>query len=104
MLTKLEEAVLLAVLKLGDSAYGITIYKHITKITGKDLSVSSVYFPLERLVKRGYLDYYQGEPTQKRGGMRKRYYVLTVDGKNALQESKRINEALWQGINGVFEV
>ncbi len=103
MLTKFEEAVTLAVLKLKDEAYGISIYKHITAITGKELSLSSVYFPLERLVKKGLLESIQGEPTPKRGGMGRRFYRITTEGKKHLAESKRINEALWQGINGVLE-
>lgn len=103
MLTKFEEAVMLAVLKLNEKAYGISIYKHITAITGKKLSLSSVYFPLERLVKKGLLKAIQGEPTPKRGGMGKRFYRITTRGRKSLAESKRINESLWQGINGVLE-
>ena len=103
MLTKFEEEVMLAVLKLNEKAYGISIYKHITAITGKELSLSSVYFPLERLVRKGLLESIQGEPTPKRGGMGKRFYRITAEGKKHLVESKRINEALWQGINGVLE-
>lgn len=103
MLTKFEEAVMLAVLKLKDNAYGISIYKHITAITGEELSISSVYFPLERLVKREFLESIQGEPTSKRGGMGKRFYRITQKGKILLAESKRINDALWNGINGALE-
>jgi hypothetical protein len=51
MLTKLEELVLIALL------------------TGKDISLSSVYFPLERLVRKGYLRTLKGESTLRRGGM-----------------------------------
>lgn len=103
MLTKFEEAVMLAVLKLKQEAYGISIYKYITAITGKELSVSSVYFPLERLVKKGFLESIQGKPTAKRGGMGKRFYRITHTGRMHLAESKRINEALWEGTNGVLE-
>lgn len=97
-LTKLEELVLIAVLRLKDEAYGITIFNQICKLTGKDITVSSVYFPLERLVKKGYLYTLKGEPTPKRGGMRKRYYRLTRPGILALQENRAINETAWKGI------
>ena len=96
MLTKLEELVLLAVLALKDDAYGITIYKYIQKVTDKKMSVGSVYFPLERLTRKGYLDAAKGDPTPKRGGMSKRYYTITMEGIAALGEMKRVNETMWQ--------
>lgn len=98
LLTKLEELVLIAVLKLKDEAYGISIYNYIIDITGKEISVSSVYFPLERLVRKGYLRSFKGEPTPKRGGMSKRYYRLTKAGIIALQENRSMNETAWGGV------
>jgi DNA-binding PadR family transcriptional regulator len=65
LLTKLEELVLIAVLKVKDNAYGISIYNFIVDITRKDVTVSSVYFPLERLVRKGYLRSQKGEPTPR---------------------------------------
>ncbi len=97
-LTKLEELVLIAVLRLKDNAYGISIYDFIVNITGKEVSVSSVYFPLERLVRKGYLQTSQGEPTPKRGGMSKRYYRLTRAGIRALQENRSFNQIIWKGV------
>jgi len=97
-LTKLEELVLIAVLRLKDKAYGISIYDFIVNITGKEVSVSSVYFPLERLVRKGYLQTLKGEPTPKRGGMSKRYYRLTQAGIRALQENRSFNKTIWKGV------
>ena len=98
MLSKLEELVLLTVLKLGENAYGITIYKYMKKITGKKLSVGSVYFPLERLAKKGYLSTRKGEPTPKRGGMSKKYYRLNQSGIKVLKKTNEMNQAMWHGI------
>lgn len=103
LLTKLEELVLIAVLKLKDEAYGITIYKFITDITGKDVSVSTVYFPLERLVRKGFLRTSKGDPTPKRGGMSKRYYSLTRSGIEALRENRSLNQAAWKGVAELIE-
>ena len=97
-LTKLEELVLIAVLRLKDNAYGISIYDLIVNLTGKEVSVSSVYFPLERLVRKGYLQTLKGEPTPKRGGMSKRYYRLTREGIRALQENRSFNQTIWKGV------
>jgi DNA-binding PadR family transcriptional regulator len=97
-LTKLEELVLIAVLRLKDNAYGISIYDLIVNLTGKEVSVSSVYFPLERLARKGYLQTLKGEPTPKRGGMSKRYYRLTREGIRALQENRSFNQTIWKGV------
>ena len=102
-LTKLEELVLIAVLRLRDDAYGITIFNYICKLTGKDITVSNIYFPLERLVKKGYLYTLKGEPTPKRGGMSKRYYRLTKSGILVLQENRDLNETAWKGITELLK-
>ena len=97
ILTKLEELILLSVWKLQEKAYGTTIYKHISKITEKKLSLGGVYFPLERLTKKGYLNSFIGEATNERRGLSKRYYALTDRGIKALNEIRRVNEIMWAG-------
>jgi PadR family transcriptional regulator, regulatory protein PadR len=97
-LTKLEELVLIAVLRLGKDAYGISVFNFIVGLTGKQVSISSVYFPLERLVRRGYLQALRGDPTPRRGGLAKRYYRLTRSGCRALQENRLLTESAWSGV------
>jgi PadR family transcriptional regulator PadR len=103
LLTKLEELVLIAVLRLKDKAYGISVYNYIIDLTGKEVSVSSVYFPLERLVRKGYLQTQMGKPTPKRGGMSKRYYRLTRSGIKALQENRFLYEMAWKGVSDILK-
>jgi len=103
LLTKLEEMVLIAVLRLKEKAYGISVYKYIVDLTGKEVSVSSVYFPLERLVRKGYLQTLMGEPTSKRGGMSKRFYRLTKAGIKTLQENRSLNEIAWNGVSDILK-
>ena len=103
LLTKLEEMVLIAVLRLKDAAYGISVYNHIVDLTGKKVSVSSVYFPLERLVRKGYLQTMMGNPTPQRGGMSKRYYKLTRAGVKALQENRLLHETAWRGVSDILK-
>ena len=97
ILTKLEELILLSVLKMGENAYGTTIYKYLQEVTGKKLSLGGVYFPLDRLTKLGYLSSYSGTATPERRGLSKRYYRLTKRGVSALNEINRMNEVLWAG-------
>ena len=97
LLTKLEELILISVWRLEDNAYGTTIFKHIKEITGKKLSLGGVYFPLDRLVKKGFLESFIGEATGERRGLSKRYYMLTDKGFAALEDIKRMNETMWAG-------
>lgn len=97
-LTKFEEQILLSVWRLQDQAYGISIYEHIRRITKKKLAVGGIYFPLERLVKRGYLKAYMGEPLPIRGGQSKRFYSLTKYGIEELIKSRETHEAFWKGL------
>jgi len=97
-LTKFEEQILLSVWKLKDEAYGTTIYQNIQKITGKEMAIGGVYFPLERLVKRGYLHAVRGEPTPIRGGQSKRYYRLSDEGIKVLIDAKKTQEEFWKDL------
>jgi len=97
ILSKLEELILISVWRLQENAYGTTIYKHIKNVTGKKLSLGGVYFPLDRLTKKGYLTAYTGEATEERRGLSKRYYEITDKGKAALNEIKKVNDIMWEG-------
>ena len=103
ILTKLEELVLLTVLKLKDNAYGISVYNQIVEVTGRDVAVSSVYFPLERLTKKQYLESRKGDPSPMRGGIRKRFYRVTDLGLEVLSANRRLNESIWQDSADLLE-
>jgi PadR family transcriptional regulator PadR len=92
-----EEIVLLAVWKLKDDAYGISIRNFIQKMTGKYWSIGAVYVPLERLEKKGLLTSYNSSPLPERGGRRKRLFKITAAGIKELDELCRINSVLWKG-------
>jgi DNA-binding PadR family transcriptional regulator len=102
-LTRQEELVLLSVYQLKEKAYLISIQDHLTRFTGKEWSISSVYIPLNRLEKREYLKTTIGEVTEKRGGKAIKYYQLTKMGFKALAELEAINETMWRGVKGLTE-
>ena len=97
-LTRLEEQIMLSVWRLDGQAYGISIYQHIKQITKKNMAIGGIYFPLERLVKKGFLEAQKGEPTPVRGGQSKRYYRVTELGKEQLFKTKAVQEAFWKGL------
>lgn len=100
-LTRSEEYILLAVWKLQDEAYTLPIQERLSEISGRPWSLSSVYAPLERLVKRNMIDSSLSEARAERGGRPKRIYKLTDDGRQALLEIQRVGQTMWEGISAV---
>ena len=98
LLSRSEEFVLLAIWKLQEDAYTLPIRKKLSEITGYNWSLSSVFTPIERLVKRGLLSSYLTEPTAERGGRHKRIYQLTPEGRQALIRIRDVEEAMWAGV------
>lgn len=96
--TKKEEQVLLAIYHLGEGAYLISIREEIKKYTGKYFSVGTIYAPLNRLHKYGYLESNIEKPASAPGGKPIKYYRLTKRGLNALVELKRQNELMWNDV------
>jgi len=84
---ELELLILLAVLRRGDDAYGITIREELEGETSRTLTLGSVYKTLGRLEGKGLLETRVGLPTQERGGRRKKLYRLTLAGRAAAQRS-----------------
>ena len=98
LLTRAEEYVLLAVLKLGEEAYSLPILEHIEQATQKKWTLGGIYIPLYRLEEKGYLESDLGSPTRERGGKRKRYYRITRRGKDVLKKHREIQSAMWAAV------
>ena len=95
-LGELELMILLAVIRLGDEAYGVPISRELEKYRKRDVSVGSVYAALERLESKGLIDSSLGEPTPERGGKAKRYFRVTKAGLKQVHDTRRILTRLWQ--------
>jgi DNA-binding PadR family transcriptional regulator len=101
-LGEFEQVVLLAVLRLGDDAYAVTIRDEILACTSRDVSRGSIYITLDRLETKGYLRSWFGDPTPERGGRAKRYYALRPRALEALKESRRALVSLWNGLEATL--
>jgi len=97
----LEHIVLLAVMRLGSNAYGMTVRREIETATGRDLSIGAVYATLARLETKGFVSSYTGEPTAERGGRAKRHFHITAEGKGALRNTHDIIRKMSAGIKGL---
>ena len=86
-LGEFEQLVMCAVLRLDEDAYGAAIRRELLERAGRDVSPGAIFTTLERLEARGLVTSSYGEPTQERGGRRKRFYRLRPDGRRALAAS-----------------
>jgi len=95
-LGEFEELVLLTIASLDSDAYGVKVQNEIDERTGRSISIGALHATITRLEEKGFLRSWLGEPTQERGGRRKRYFELTQSGKVALHEMKGLRDKLWE--------
>ncbi len=98
-LGEFEELVLLTIANLSDQAYGVAILNDISERANRKLSIGALHSTLTRLEEKEYITSYLGEPTNERGGRRKRYFELTDSAKSELANMKALRDQLWAGAN-----
>jgi PadR family transcriptional regulator PadR len=103
-LGEFEQIVLLAVLRLGDNAYGVTILGEIAKRTGRNASPGALYTTLHRMEDKGLVTFRDGNPTPERGGRAKRFVTVTREGRDALAGAQAAYRSLMEGLDLLPEV
>jgi PadR family transcriptional regulator PadR len=97
-LGEFEQVVLLAILRLGDGAYGVSIREEIQARTDREPSPGALYTTLDRLEEKGLLRSRLGDPTPQRGGRAKRYVEVTATGVEAVARAQRSYRRLLEGL------
>lgn len=97
-LGSLEHIVLLALVRLHDNAYGMTVRREIESRTGRDISIGAIYATLERLESKGLITSWVGEPTAERGGRAKRMFAVEAKGHKALRTSQEALRRMSSGL------
>ena len=97
-LGEFEHMVVLALLRLEDRAYGVTVRQEIQLRTDREVSIGAVYATLDRLEKKGYVTSHQGEPTPERGGRSKRFFRVTAAGLKAVNHTIRALQSMTEGL------
>lgn len=97
-LGEFEELVLLTIAALMEKAYSVAICDELSNHSGRPIKLGVVHAVLHRLEEKGLVESELGEPTQTRGGKRKRFYQLTIPGKRALVRAKSMRDELWDRI------
>jgi len=94
-----EELVLLTIACLGQGAYGVAIKEDIEQRANRPISIGSLHSTITRLQEKGFVDSMLGEPSNERGGRRKRFFSLTKSGTIALSNIKNLRDELWADAN-----
>jgi PadR family transcriptional regulator PadR len=90
-----EQAVLLAVVRLGAKAYGRAVHRDVVERLERDVAAGAVFSTLERLEKKRLLVSQLGPGGEERGRRPRRYYAVRPTGIQALNESRAMMDAIW---------
>jgi DNA-binding PadR family transcriptional regulator len=97
-LSNFELMVMLAIIRIGDDAYGVSISNEIEETTGSEVLLGSVYDALTRLEDKGLISSALGEATSERGGRAKRHFRATSKGIRLVRDTQQSLMKLWKGL------
>ena len=101
-MAEFEQYVLLALLRLGDEAYGVSIRREIEARTGRSTSIGAVYATLGRLRDKNLVESWDSEPLPVRGGRSRKHFRLTPSGHRGLSHSLSMLRRMANGL--VFDL
>ena len=97
LLGSLEEQVILAVVRTSPDAYGMNVRREIESVTGRDITIGSVYATLDRLEAKGLVG------SERSGGedaVSRRVFSITPVGVTSLELTRDTRDRLWAGVRG----
>ena len=97
-LGEFEQLLLLAIVRLGDDAYGVTIRREIESRTGRDVAIGALYTALDRLERKGFVRSAMSAPTAERGGRSRRHFRIKPAGAAAARQSRERLARMWEGL------
>jgi PadR family transcriptional regulator PadR len=100
-LGEFEQLVLLAILRLGDEAYAVSVLGELDRRVHRSVSRGTLYKTLERMETKGLLRWTHADGTPDRGGHPRRRFTVTARGVTALQESRKALFTLWEGLDAI---
>jgi PadR family transcriptional regulator len=98
-LGEFEHIVILALLRLGDRAYGVTVRQEIEARISREVSIGAIYATLDRLEEKGYVKSELGDPTPERGGRSKRFFRVSARGVAAVNRTHRAVKTMTAGLD-----
>jgi PadR family transcriptional regulator PadR len=100
-LGEFEQLILLALVRLGPAAYGVTIRETLRERAGRDVSFGAIYSTLRRLEVKGLVRSSVGDPEPVRGGRAKKHVAITPRGRSAVGNAQRVFGRMAAGLKGM---
>jgi PadR family transcriptional regulator PadR len=101
-LGEFEQLVLLALIRLGPSAYGVTVRRELQQTARREVTLGTVYGTLERLEEKGLIASRRADPDPSRGGRPRRYFSPNPAGEEALGQAAEMMSRMWEGVGAEF--
>jgi DNA-binding PadR family transcriptional regulator len=98
-----EALVVLAALRLGEEAYGLSIAEEISRTAGRDTARASVYVTLRRLEKKGLIRTAREPADRAPGGKPRRLVTVLPEAIERVGDSRRALQRMWDGLEDVLE-
>ena len=99
ILGSFEQLVLLALLRIGEESYGVSIRQELEETSQRTISLGAVYSTLERLEKKGLITSRHSSPDPVRGGKPRRHFKVLPEGELALGRSRDVMDKMWHGVS-----
>jgi len=97
-LGEFEQLVVLALLRLGANAYGMTVRRELEQTAKRPVTLGAVYATLDRLEEKGLVSSWHTDPDPSRGGHPRRYFKVEPAGEQALATSREMMQRMWDGV------
>jgi PadR family transcriptional regulator len=98
-LGEFEQIVLLALIRLGENAYGVPVRREIEEKTNRSVSVGALYSTLDRLEEKGFITSRFSDARPERGGRSRRYFKVQASGVRALERTRVALASMWEGLD-----
>lgn len=95
LLGSLEEQVMLAVVRTGSEAYGMNARRELEGVTGREVTIGSVYATLDRLEAKGLVT---STRTSGSDATSRRVFAVTAAGARSLAHTRAVRDRLWSGV------
>jgi len=102
-LGEFEALVLLAAMRLGEEAYGLSIAEEIVRTAGRPTGRASVYVTLRRLEEKGLIRTRREPADEAPSGKPRRFVEVLPDAVALVGESRRSLQRMWAGLEDVLE-
>lgn len=102
-LGEFEQLLLLAIVRLGDEAFGADISRELEERAGRSVSRGHLYTTLDRLETKGLLRWKVASGTAIRDGLPRRIYAVTPAGIAALRVSREVLRRMWRGLDDLLK-